>query len=117
MVERGYEVLLPFGVNQRYDFVIAQDGEFLTAQCKTGRLRGGAVEFNARSVQSNAKGTRFRGYAGEIDLFIVDCPENRGIYVIPADEVPATRMYLRVEPSRNDQLKGVNWARDFELPA
>ena len=116
-VQRGYQVLLPFGVNQRFDFVLMQDGEFLTAQCKTGRLRGGAVEFNARSVQSNTKGTRFRGYEGEVDLFVVYCPDNEGVYVIPADEVPATRMYLRVEPSRNGQLKGVNWARDYELPA
>jgi hypothetical protein len=117
LVEGGYQVLLPFGVNQRFDLVIKRGSRFLTAQCKTGRLRNGVVEFSARSVQSNRKGTRFRGYVGEVDLFIVYCPGNRGIYVIPAAEVPATGMYLRVDPPLNGQDKRVRWARDYELPA
>jgi hypothetical protein len=36
-VRRGYSVLLPFGVNQRYDLVLDLDGRFVRAQCKTGR--------------------------------------------------------------------------------
>src|SRR5215217_4997530 len=111
LVEAGYQVLLPFGFNHRFDMVILRDGQFLTAQCKTGRLRNGAVEFSARSVQSNTKGTRFRGYTGEVDLFIVFCPSNRGIYVIPAEDVPVTGMYLRVDPPRNGQSKRVRWAK------
>lgn len=117
LVERGYRILLPFGVNQRYDLVIEQEGRFLTAQCKTGRMCAGAVEFRARSVQSNRKRTKFRGYAGQIDLFIVYCPANDGVYVIPAEEVPASGMYLRVDPPRNGQSKHVRWAKDYELPA
>jgi hypothetical protein len=110
-------VLLPFGFNHRFDLVILQGGRFLTAQCKTGRLRHGVVEFSAQSIQSNTKRTKFRGYSGEVDLFIVYCPANKGIYVIPAEDVPATGMYLRVDPPRNCQRKGVRWARDYELPA
>jgi hypothetical protein len=52
-----------------------------------------------------------------VDLFIVYCPQNDSVYVIPADEVPSREIYLRVIPSRNQQGKRVRWAKDYELPA
>jgi len=117
LVKRGYRVLLPFGVNQRYDLVLDCGGRLLKAQCKAGRLRDGVVQFSSQSVQSNTRGTSTRGYAGEVDLFMVYCPENRRVYVIPADEVPSTGMYLRIDPPRNRQSKRVRWAEEYELPA
>lgn len=110
-------MLVPFGVNQRYDLVLDCGGRLLKAQCKTGRLRDGVIQASTQSVQSNTRGTRIRSYAGEVDLFIVYCPENEGVYVLPADEVPACGMYLRVNPPRNKQCKRVRWAKDYELPA
>lgn len=89
----------------------------MKAQCKTGRLRDGVIQFSSISTQSNMRQTRRRGYAGEVDLFIVYCGDNEGVYAIPADEVPGTAMYLRVDPPRNQQCKRVRWAKDYELPA
>lgn len=117
LVRRGYRVLLPFGVNQRYDLVLESEGRFLRAQCKSGRLREGAIQFRALSTQSNTRRTRSRNYVGEVDLFIVYCPDIQRVYVVPAEEVPNTGMYLRVDPPRNRQAKRVRWAKDYELPA
>jgi hypothetical protein len=117
LVKRGYRVLLPFGVNQRYDLVLDCDGRFLRAQCKTGRLREGVIQCSTQSIQSNTRGTRWRSYTGEVDLFIVYCPQNDSVYVIPADEVPSTGMHLRVSPPRNQQDKRVRWANEYKLPA
>lgn len=117
LVESGYRVLLPFGVNQRYDLVLDNDGELLKAQVKTGRLRNGVVEFRAVSVQCNTNRTLRKHYTGEVDLFIVYCPQNKGLYVIPADHVPPSGMYLRLVAPRNNQSKHVRWASDYELPA
>ena len=61
LVRRGYRILVPFGVNQRYDLVIETDEGFLRVQCKTGRLRDGVIQFNALSIQSNTRGTRGSG--------------------------------------------------------
>lgn len=117
LVQRGYRVLLPFGVNQRYDLVLESEGRFLKAQCKTGRMRDGVIQVSTQSIQSNTRFTRTRTYAGEVDLFIVYCAENECVYVIPADEVPARGMHLRVDLPRNKQCKRVRWAKDYELPA
>jgi hypothetical protein len=117
LVRRGYRILVPFGVNQRYDLVLETDEGFLRVQCKTGRLRDGVIQFSAISVQSNTRRTRVRGYAGEVDLFAVYCPDNRNVYVIPAEEVSGCTMHLRLDPPRNRQRKRVRWACDYELPA
>jgi PD-(D/E)XK endonuclease len=117
LIKRGYRILLPFGVNQRYDLVLDCDGRLLKAQCKAGRLRDGVVQFSSQSVQSNTRGTRTRSYAGEVDLFLVYCADNRSVYAIPAAEVPNTCMYLRIDPPRNRQSKRVRWAKEYELPA
>ena len=73
LVKVGYRVLVPFGVNQRYDLVIDVDGQFVRAQCKTGRMRNGVITFNTRSVRTNTRRTIFREYQGEADVFLVYC--------------------------------------------
>jgi hypothetical protein len=116
LVHRGYSVLIPFGTNQRYDLVVDMNGRFVRAQCKTGRLRNGVVRFPARSTRSNSHGTFFRGYDGQIEIFLVHCPDTEQIYAVPVEDVPATDGWLRVSPTANGQKQGVRWARDYELP-
>jgi hypothetical protein len=116
LVRRGYQVLIPFGTNQRYDLVLDMSGEFIRAQCKKGRLRNGVVRFAARSVRVNTHGIFFRGYTGEIEIFLVHCPETNQIYAVPVDEVRGTEGWLRVDPTRNGQRERIRWARDYELP-
>ena len=117
LVRRGYKVLLPFGVNQRYDLVIDLDGRLLRAQCKTGRLLDrGVVEFRTTSVRTNTTEILTRGYVGEIELFLVYCPGNDQIYAVPINDAPATICCLRVSPSRNGQKERIRWARDYQLP-
>jgi hypothetical protein len=117
LVRRGYRVLKPFGVNQRYDLVLDLAGQFLRVQCKTARLRKGVVEFNTQSVRCNMRQVVERSYVGDADLFLAYCPGTGKIYAIPVDQATLRSMRLRVDPTLNGQAKGVRWAKDFELPA
>jgi hypothetical protein len=114
----GYVVALPFGENTRYDLLI-DDGQAISrVQCKTGRLRTGAVRFPAcSSYEHHARPrARRRDYLGQIDFFGVYCPETRGVYLVPIADVPLTRQgALRVEPSRNNQRRGIRLAADYEI--
>ena len=56
-----------------------------------------------------------RTYVGEIDYFAVYCPANRGTYVVPCDDTTRTDVMLRVEPTANNQSKGIRWADDYVL--
>jgi hypothetical protein len=113
---RGYSILLPWGVNQRYDLVLDFGGEFVRVQCKTGRLRQGVVTFPTRSIRTNTKQIFKRGYVGDVELFLVYCPENKRTYAVPVEEAPGDSMSLRVAPPLNGQAVGIRWAKDYELP-
>jgi hypothetical protein len=95
LMEVGYVVLLPFGNNQRYDLVIdLGGGEFERAQCKTGRLRGGAIVFDTANHALNGKRKHYRGQA---DVFLVYCYETKGVYRVPVDECGLNACALRVK--------------------
>jgi hypothetical protein len=116
LVGLGYAVLLPTGVNQRYDVVIDTGERMLRAQIKTARLRNGVVEFATRSTRINSGGCFWRSYEGEVDLFLAYCRELDRTYAVPVEDAPTHQMFLRVEPTRNRQRSGVNLAERYELP-
>ncbi len=53
-------------------------------------------------------------YRGQAD-FGVYCPETDAVYLVPVSEVPLTEGALRVIPTRNNQMRKIRWAKDFEL--
>jgi hypothetical protein len=113
-------VLVPFSENQRYDLVIDEGDELIRVQCKTGRLRQGAVRFATCSMRyhhPNNQGTRnYRhSYEGQADLFGIYCPEIDSVYLVPVASVGKVMGYLRVHPTKNNQTKKVRWAHDYEL--
>ena len=120
LVQAGHQVLMPFGENVRYDLVIDHDDSFARVQCKTGRLRNGVIRFNTCSYtyhHPNNRGTRVykHDYRGQADLFGIYCPETDGVYLVPVDDVGINAGSLRVEPTKNRQVKKIRWARDFEV--
>jgi PD-(D/E)XK nuclease superfamily protein len=117
LVKRGHRVLLPFGVNHRYDLVLDLGDKFVRVQIKTARISGGCVNFNSQSVRSNTKQVLCRDYRGDADLFIAYCPENDRVYAVPVDEAPRKQVSLRLDPPAYNQNMGVRWATDYELPA
>jgi len=117
MRDAGYAISVPFGENTRYDLVIDDGATLARVQCKTGRLRGGAIEFPTASSyyhHPNEKATQ-RHYRGQVDLFAVYCRDTGGIYVIPIDELPPERALLRVRPPMNGQRKRIRLAADYEI--
>ncbi|HEV3486330.1 MAG TPA: group I intron-associated PD-(D/E)XK endonuclease [Vicinamibacterales bacterium] len=116
--EAGYRLLVPFGENTRYDVVIDDGGGFARVQCKTGRLRSGAVRFKTCSSYAHHPNPKLlrRDYTGEVDFFGVYCPENGRVYSIPLAAVPLRTMAaLRVDPARNSQMRGIRFAADYEI--
>jgi PD-(D/E)XK endonuclease len=114
----GYAMLVPFGENTRYDLVLENGTSFARVQCKTGRLRGGAIRLAACSSyahHSNPSLTR-RDYLGEIDFFGVYCPETGGVYLVPIADAPIRHQgVLRVAATRNGQSRNIRMAAAYEI--
>jgi hypothetical protein len=116
--DAGFTVLVPFGENTRYDLVIDDGVRLGRVQCKTGRLKQGAVRFNACSSYAHhwTSTSRDRNYEGEIDYFAVHCPQTGGVYLIPIEHLRLrSRGSLRVEPPRNNQRRRIRSASEYEV--
>ncbi|WVN41148.1 group I intron-associated PD-(D/E)XK endonuclease [beta proteobacterium MWH-UniP1] len=115
LLKRGIAVSIPFGDNQRYDLIIELATGFQRVQCKTGRLKKGAIEFAVASSRYHRGGRRV-SYVNQIELFAVYCPANGKCYLVPAASLALkNQCSLRIEPAGNGQSKGIRWAIDFEL--
>ena len=114
----GFAILVPFGENTRYDLVTDDGRQLRRVQCKTGRLRDGAVTFAVCSSYAHHPHPKVihRSYHGEVDDFAVFCPELGAVYLIPIDDLePKRAAALRVDPPRNGQHEGVRLAARYEI--
>ena len=116
--ELGFAVLVPFGENTRYDLVIDDGVALSRVQCKTGRLRQGAIRFKACSTYAHHRSPerQSRSYLGDVDFFAVHCPETDGVYLVPIADVPVeSRAALRLSPAKNGQRRRTRAAQRYEI--
>jgi PD-(D/E)XK endonuclease len=114
LMKYGYTILIPFGEGRRYDMVIEKDAQFFRLQCKAGRYENGTVIFNTCSVNWWNK-TKKKYTCEEIDYFAVYCQHTEKVYLVPVEDVATDKGCLRVEPTANNQAKGIRWACDYEI--
>ncbi len=117
-LQLGYVVLTPYGGNQRYDLVIEDaEGHFWRVQCKTARLEdnGTVVAFDTANHNYALKNKQWRHYREQCDYFAAFCEELNKIYLVPVDQVGTFSVNLRLLPAKNNQVKNVRWARDYEI--
>jgi len=111
--QRGFHVLIPFGDGHPYDLAVHLQGtEFLRVQCKTARPQGGCLIFNARSTDH---GRGPQSYVGLADIFGVYFPPRQAVYLVPIKGVANFEGRLRLEPTRNNQRRGIRMAAEFEI--
>lgn len=111
----GYNVLTPYGDCERYDFVVDVNGKFLRIQSKTSRSTddGASFSFNGRSCnRKDGKIVHHKYTNDEIDYFVTSF--NGKVYLIPVEECGAEKR-LRILPPKNGQVRGITWAKDYEL--
>ena len=113
--EAGYAVFLPFGENTRSDLVIDDGAGLLRVQCKTGRLRAGAVRFSTCSSYAHHSHPRThrRDYLGQVDRFAVYCPDTGSVYLVP---MKISRRRLRARSGSSPLETDSSAASDWESP-
>jgi hypothetical protein len=118
LVSMGFEVLQPLSDDLRYDlaYYVEETAELIRIQCKAGRYMPeiGCILF--KNFNRTGGRTGRRGYIGDAEYFGVYCEELKKTYLVPVDLVPYTgEVHLRVLPSKNNQVKKVIWAREYEI--
>jgi hypothetical protein len=116
----GVGVFKPLTDGERYDLIFDFRPRLVRVQCKTAvLLRDSVLKVACYSARRTSDGLVKRFYSAvEIDAIAAHNAELDRCYFIPIDEIPGrSEILLRVEPCRNNQRLGVNWASDFELDA
>lgn len=112
----GYNVLMPYGDCERYDFVVDIEGKLLKIQVKTSsdsHINDGYIVFKcANKTTKEGQFVRHLYTKEQIDYFMTSY--NGQCYLIPVEET-STEKRLRFTPPKNGQLKGVSFAKDYEL--
>lgn len=115
-MENECGVSIPYGDNSKYDFIADVNGKLLKIQVKTSSYTNDektAIQFSCRSTHVNCKGVSNVRYSkDEIDYFATYW-ENK-CYLIPVEEC-STRKNLRLIDAKSGQIKGISFAKDYEL--
>ena len=117
--EMGALVSIPFGEDSRYDFIADINGRLIKIQCKSSSevIDNGkvvAILFKTvRSSGSNSKICTHTKYTKEEIDYFATFYKNQ-CYVVPVEQC-SNEKRLRFIPPKNGQIKGINWAKDYEL--
>jgi hypothetical protein len=118
-IELGLTVLRPLCEGRRYDIVIDCEPQLLRVQCKLARLRRGVLMVPLQTNRCTPDGYVSTSYdLTEIDAVAAYDPASRHCFLIPISEAAGRRViHLRLDPTRNNQAEGIQWACDYELVA
>jgi PD-(D/E)XK endonuclease len=116
--EAGFQFAIPFGENTRYDLIVDDKGTLARVQCKSGRLRDGAIRFATCSSYGHHRHPleARRDYQGQVDFFAIYCPETCGVYLVPIEDLPVkVSGALRVAAARNGQKRRIRSAAQYRI--
>jgi hypothetical protein len=114
LVMTDIPVLLPFGQGLPFDLaaVVPPLGDIVRIQVKSGRIRNGCVEFNSCSTDH---GRGRQSYDGRAELIAVHVPDPDSLYMVPVEDCPGLRGFLRLDRPRNNQRRGIRFAADYDF--
>ena len=109
----GIHALVPFGEGLPFDLgAVSVEGKVMRIQVKSGRVGNGCVEFNSSSTDHGRGQLDCRGRA---DVMAVHVPALSKVFMVPVDDCPSFRGYLRLDETRNGQRRRIRLAEDYSF--
>jgi len=110
--QNGFNVLIPWGEDNRYDLVTERNGVFKRIQVKYAAPKGGAIEVRVRSCNNY----NILHYSPkDIDIIAVYSPETNKVYFVSMNSIKNKSLCkLRLTPTKNKQKKFIVMASKFE---
>lgn len=115
-IERGYQIGIPYGNCNAYDFIVDTGSKLIRMQCKSSSWYKGKHDcfyFSCRRIHQNTKEVLHRTYAkADIDYFVTYFQGK--CYIVPVEECGSAKI-LRCSPTQNGNKKNINWAKNYEI--
>lgn len=115
-LSKGIQVCKPMVSDSRYDFIVDINHHLIRIQVKTSAVseNNEYIHFKTCSTHTNTQRTITHTYSKEdIDYFASYF--NYECYIIPVDKVGNRDFRLRLKPTKNGQVKNINFAENYTL--
>lgn len=110
--QNDFNVLIPWGEDNRYDLVSEKNGVFKRIQVKYVSTRNGGLEVAIRSVNNY---NIIHYSLKDIDIIAAYSPEQNKVYLIPLNSIKnRSQVKLRLTPTINKQKKYITMATKYE---
>ena len=117
-LERGYNVSVPFSQDSRYDLIVDRNGLLERVQVKYTVSTEEIIRVAGKSTTSKGgKPKRHLYTQRDIEWLAVYDATDGECYFIPGSFLGVAgkdAIFLRKVPTKNNQVKGINWAKDFK---
>lgn len=110
LLQKGWNVLFPFGENNRYDLVAEKGGKFTRVQVKYVTPKNGSLEVGCKSSNN---WTVDKYTADQIDFIAVYNSKTGDVYFVPSSKFNSSSIKLRLNKTKNNQKIGIKQAKDF----
>lgn len=115
-LSKGIQVSKPLVSDSRYDFIVDIKHELIRIQVKTcsPKEEESFISFKTCSTHTNTQRTIMLSYSKQdVDYFATFY--NGICYIVPVDKVGNREFRLRIKPTKNGQIKNINFAENFTL--
>lgn len=114
-LKQGIMVSKPLVQSSKYDFIIDVNTKLYKIQVKTSTLKENAyLHFATSTSHTNTSGTKNLSYSkDDVDFFAT--MYNGQCYLIPFEKCGRRNQRLRFIPTKNKQIDGVLFAKDFKM--
>lgn len=110
--QNGFNVLIPWGEDNRYDIVTEKKGIFKRIQVKYSTPKNGTIEVRVRSCNNY---NIIHYSPKDIDIIAVYSSNKNKVFFIPLEDIKDKSICkLRLEPTKNKQKKFVVMASKYE---
>ena len=118
-IRHGFDVFAPVNEGVRSDLIFNANGVLHRVQCKWANLVRDAVAVRLYSGRRARDGIRRSHYSkDEVDVIAAYCEELDQCFYVPSSRFSGrTELRLRIDPARNNQRTGINWAAEYNIGA
>jgi hypothetical protein len=116
----GLGVYRPITEGERYDLILDTGSRLLRTQCKWASRQGEVIVIRCYSARRGPGGKLLsrRYSSAEADAFAAYSFDLDRCFLLPPNLwVDRRELRLRISPTRNNQARGVHWAKDYEFAA
>ena len=112
----GILISKPLVQSSKYDFIVDINDKLYKIQVKTGTPKedNAYIEFATSTSHTNTRGTINLTYSEKDVDFFATMYEGQ-CYLVPREVCGSRNQRLRLIPTKNGQIKGITFAKDYHL--